>query len=313
MRFAFRQEGLEQLMTDSKPHENLTRLIREKASTVLDPAGRKVAVIKDNQAMALAGYFECSLAAVYTPAMDLGIWPYRYIRNRDTLTLEDQLRLAGSRVAVIGAGGLGGHLILVLARLGVGHITVVDPDVFDETNLNRQALSTMSNTGKSKAAAAVRAAAEINPAVETRSLVCPLNRATAPGILKSTDVAVDALDSIRDRLVLQKAAHKYGIPMVHGAIAGFAGQVMTILPGDLGLKHLYGNKTPSKKSARRNAESILGVPAPTPCLIAGLQAMEVVKLLLNRGRTFRNRLMCVDLESGFFNEVSFETAGSSKP
>ncbi|MDD2315830.1 MAG: HesA/MoeB/ThiF family protein [Desulfobacterales bacterium] len=300
-------------MTDSKSHDNLTRLLREKAAAVVDPAGRKVDVIKDNQATALAEHLECSLAAVYTRAMNLGIWPYRYIRNRDTLSLDDQLRLAGSRVAVIGAGGLGGHLILVLARLGVGHITVVDPDVFDETNLNRQALSTMANAGKSKANEAVRAAAEINPAVETRSLVYPLNRATAPGILKNMDVAVDALDSIRDRLVLQKAAHKHGIPMVHGAIAGFAGQVMTILPGDLGLKHLYGNKTPANKSARKNAESILGVPAPTPCLIAGLQAMEVVKLLLNRGRTFRNRLMCVDLESGFFNEVSFETAGSSNP
>lgn len=300
-------------MTDSKSHENLTRLLREKTAAVVDPAGRKVDVIKDNQAMALAEHFECSLAAVYALAMNLGIWPYRYIRNRDTLSLDDQLRLAGSRVAVIGAGGLGGHLILVLTRLGVGHITVVDPDVFDETNLNRQALSTMANTGQSKANAAVRAAAEINPAVDTRSLACAMNRATAPEILKNMDVAVDALDSIRDRLVLQKAAHKHGIPMVHGAIAGFSGQVMTILPGDLGLKHLYGNKTPANKSAQKNAESILGVPAPAPCLIAGLQAMEVVKLLLNRGRIFRNRLMCVDLESGFFNEVSFESAGSSKP
>ncbi len=300
-------------MTDSKPHENLTRLLIEQAVTIIDPAGRKIDVIKDNQALALAEHLECSLAAVYTLAMNLDIWPYRYIRNQDTLALDDQLRLAGSRVAVIGAGGLGGHLILMLARLGVGHITVVDPDVFDETNLNRQSLSTMANTGQSKANAAVQAAAEINPAVEVRSLVCPLNRNTAPEILKSMDVVVDALDSIRDRLILQNAAQKYEIPMVHGAIAGFAGQVMTILPGDLGLKHLYGKKTPPKKSVSKNAESFLGVPAPTPCLIAGLQAMEVVKLLLNRGRVFRNRLMCVDLESGFFNEISFETTGSSKP
>jgi len=189
---------------------------------------------------------------------------------------------------------------------------VVDPDVFDETNLNRQALSVLANTGQSKANAAVRAAAEINPAVEIRPLVRPLNRATAPGILKNMEVAVDALDSIHDRMILQNAAQKHEIPMVHGAIAGFAGQVMTILPGDLGLKHLYGKKTPPKQSASKTAESFLGVPAPTPCLIAGLQAMEVVKLLLNRGRIFRNRLMCVDLESGFFNEVSFETDGSSK-
>ena len=299
-------------MTDSNPNENLTRLLREQAATVPDPAGRKVDVITDNQAMALAEHLECSLAAVYTLAMNLDIWPYRYIRNRDTLALDDQLRLAGSRVAVIGAGGLGGQIVLLLARLGVGHITVVDPDVFDETNLNRQALSVLANTGQSKANAAVRAAAEINPAVEIRPLVRPLNRATAPGILKNMEVAVDALDSIHDRMILQNTAQKHEIPMVHGAIAGFAGQVMTILPGDLGLKHLYGKKTPPKQSAFKTAESFLGVPAPTPCLIAGLQAMEVVKLLLNRGRIFRNRLMCVDLESGFFNEVSFETDGSSK-
>lgn len=297
-------------MPDSTSHENATRLLLEQTATVLDPAGRKVDVLKENPAMALAENLACSLAEVYNLAMNHGIWPYRYIRNRDTLDLDEQLRLSGARVAVIGAGGLGGCIVLLLARLGVGHITIVDPDVFDETNLNRQALSNVANIGRHKASAAMAAVAEINPAVEIRPLVRPLNHVTVRGILKGMNVAVDALDSIRDRMILQEAAQKNEIPMVHGAIAGFVGQVMTILPGDPGLKNIYGEKVHRKKSVPRSAESILGVPAPTPCLIAAIQAMEVVKLLLNRGRTFRNRMMCVDLEFGFFNEVSLETPGS---
>jgi len=85
-------------MPDSTSHENATRLLLEQTATVLDPAGRKVDVLKENPAMVLAENLACSLAEVYNLAMNHGIWPYRYIRNRDTLDLDEQLRLSGARL-----------------------------------------------------------------------------------------------------------------------------------------------------------------------------------------------------------------------
>jgi molybdopterin-synthase adenylyltransferase len=91
------------------------------------------------------------LHELYRQSLTLGISPHRYLRNREAVSLEDQLRLASSQVTVIGAGGLGGHVIHLLSRIGVGCLVVVDCDRFDETNLNRQIFCTMDSLGKPKA------------------------------------------------------------------------------------------------------------------------------------------------------------------
>ena len=116
----------------------------------------------------------------------------------------------------------------------------------------------------------------------------------------------DCLDNVPDRFLLERASKKLRIPLVHGALAGFEGQLMTIFPDDPGLKNIYGKaEVGASVNSSKSPESVLGVPAPTPSLIATLQVMEVLKIILKRGRIFRNILLHVDLEAGQMNEFSF--------
>ncbi|MCD6298323.1 MAG: HesA/MoeB/ThiF family protein [Deltaproteobacteria bacterium] len=286
-------------------NENVQELIQSRLITVTDPAERKVSVLEEEQAQGIASKCGLKIKDVYNKAMELGIYPYRYLRNMETISLEEQLKLSRSRVAVVGAGGLGGNVILLLARLGIGQLVVVDYDVFDETNLNRQALSNVNSLGKSKSGEAVELVGSINPGVEVFPYQVKLNTSNAFEMLDGAEVVVDALDNIPDRFVLEKLCRKLGVPLVHGALAGFEGQVMTIFPDDPGLKHLYGNESESSDRSK-NPESILGVPAPTPSLIATLQVMEVIKIILKRGKIFRNVMLHVDLETGEMNEFVFD-------
>ncbi|MEW6665652.1 MAG: ThiF family adenylyltransferase [Thermodesulfobacteriota bacterium] len=269
-----------------------------------DPAGREVRVLADEDALVLASRHGCGLSRVYHEALEAGICPYRYVRNRDSVSLEEQLSLARGRVAVVGAGGLGGHVILLLARIGVGSLVVVDCDVFDETNLNRQALCRTSTLQKSKAGEAAAQVRDINPGVEVTAHPVKVDDSNIREVLAGAQVAVDALDNVRDRLILERGAKSLQIPLVHGALAGFDGQVMTVFPEDRGLSLVYGRDAPQEKDPR-SPEAVLGVPALMPCLIATLEAAEVLKILLGRGSPVRNSLLHVDLLAGEMNRFVF--------
>jgi molybdopterin/thiamine biosynthesis adenylyltransferase len=203
-------------------------------------------------------------------------------------------------------------VILLLARLGVGHLIVVDHDLFDETNLNRQALCNEKSLGRPKAQVAVEAVGLINPGVKVTPHDARLALPEAPKLLVGSDVVVDALDNIPDRFVLERATKRLGVPLVHGALAGLEGWVMTIFPRDEGLGLLYGGEQ-VRPNEMKSPEAVLGVPALTPSIIATLQAMEVLKIILNRGRIFRHNMVHVDLERGEFNEFVCEKGGAPKP
>jgi molybdopterin/thiamine biosynthesis adenylyltransferase len=205
----------------------------------------------------------------------------------------------------VGAGGLGGSVLSLLARIGIGHLVVVDHDVFDETNLNRQVFSHTGNLGKPKAEEAHSQLERINPGVEVSAHRARLDRIKGRNFLARCHVVVDALDNVQSRLALEETAQDLGIPLVHGALAGFEGQVMSIFPGDLGLRQIYGNGVEEKRNQASRPEAILGVPGITPSLIATLQAMEVIKILLNRGTVSRNTMLYVDLERGEINRFTF--------
>ncbi|MCP4669503.1 MAG: HesA/MoeB/ThiF family protein, partial [Deltaproteobacteria bacterium] len=178
--------------------------------------------------------------------------------------------------------------------------------VFDESNLNRQALCSDRTLGKSKSEEAVEKVASVNPGVEVISHKTRLDPSSVEKILVGSHVVVDCLDNISDRFLLERASKNLRIPLVHGALAGFEGQLMTIFPDDPGLKNLYGNADERHSvNGSKSPESVLGVPAPTPSFMATLQAMEVIKIILGRGRIFRNMLLHVDLESGRMNEFTF--------
>jgi molybdopterin-synthase adenylyltransferase len=283
----------------------LEKAIRAKTTPIKDLVGRDISVIDEAYADSIAHDLGLTLLDVYKATLGLGIYPRRYLRNRDSISLQDQLKLAESRVAVVGAGGLGGTVIQLLGRIGIGKLTVVDCDVFDETNLNRQAFCTRDWVGQPKALAVQAQLKSINPAAEVLAHVVRIDSANGPEILAGCQVIVDALDNVKDRLTLESLAKRMGIPFVHGALAGFEGQLMTVFPQDSGLKQIYGSGDEGSSSSNR-PEFLLGVPSITPSLVATLEAMEVLKILLNRGTPFRNKMVYIDLERGEWSQFSFQ-------
>jgi len=213
----------------------------------------------------------------------------RYRRNMNMLSESEIERLASTKVCVVGCGGLGGHVIEMLGRLGVGSLTVIDGDVFDESNLNRQILSTESLIGKSKALAAASRLAEVNSLIDVTPHFTFLNEENCDDLIRGHDAVVDALDRMQPRRLLEARCEALGIPLVHGAIGGWYAQVCTILPGDRIFSRIYPAGTD------RGIESELGNPSFTPAVTASIQVSETLKLLLNRGELLRNRLLTIDL------------------
>ena len=197
----------------------------------------------------------------------------RYARNIPALTEEECLILRQKRVLVVGCGGLGGHIIELLARIGVGAIRCVDGDVFDETNLNRQLLSQVSLLGTSKAHAAAHRIAGVNPEVKAEGLHCFMDTENAKQLLEGCDIVMDGLDSIESRKILARTCRDAGIPYVYGAIAGWVAQAGISMPGDDMIEKLY----PEGVEARD--KSVLSF---TPALCAAMQVSLAVKLLTGR-------------------------------
>jgi molybdopterin/thiamine biosynthesis adenylyltransferase len=234
--------------------------------------------------------FDLNCGEVEEAALTLNILPARYQRNRKTITTLHQLKLFQSKVAVIGCGGLGGYIIEELARLGVGTIKAIDPDVFEEHNLNRQILCKVSNLGKPKAKVAKMRVKEVNPAITVVPVVKPFSQENGISLLKGMDAVVDALDSVPTRIELAECCETLNIPMVHGTIGGWYGQVTTQLPGDGTVQMIYRNCKDAK-----GVERMLGNPAFTPAVIASLQAAEVCKILTGQGTLLRKRMLFINM------------------
>ena len=286
-------------------NELILKEIHARSFNSEDPSGRSVIVIHESDARQIAGKFNRPLNDIYIASLASDIWPQRYIRNHDTLNSQEQSQLARARVAVIGCGGLGGHVLLMLSRIGIGALVVVDPDIFDESNLNRQAFANSDTIGMHKTIVAATDINLINPAVTVIQFQTAINHFNVSQIINDSDVVVDALDNIADRKILNSACRQKKIPIVHGAIAGFEGQVISIFPEDGGYNDLFDNSGDKDNHPDMNAESLMGVPSITPVFIASLQAMEVVKILLNRGNRFSRRMLYSDIELGEFNYFDF--------
>ncbi len=255
------------------------------------------------QTLALAGLkqiaseFGLSRQEAEIAVLELGVLPLRYLRSCGTIGVDGQLLLLRSGVAVLGLGGLGGYVVEGLARMGVGRLVLMDGDLFLEHNLNRQILSDEPNLGRLKAEVAMERVGRVNPAVEVTVYADYATRENLGPILAGVNVVVDALDRLPARLMVQDVATAAGVPMVHGAIAGWVGQVMTIFPGDGGLRALYGDGP----IPEQGAEAEQGCPAASPMMIAALQVQETIKLLVKKGSVLRNRMLFIDAA---FGEVS---------
>lgn len=217
----------------------------------------------------------------------------RYKQNT-VLTLEEQVSLSEKTAGVIGCGGLGGYHAEMLARLGIGHIKVCDGDVFDETNLNRQLGCKENNIGQNKAEALKQRISEINGEVKVTCFNTYLDEKNAGNILNGCDIVLDGLDRPKAKIMLEELCAEAKIPLIHGAVEGWFGQVTTSYPGDCNVKKLYGENT-------ETAEEI-GCPSFTPAVVAGIMTAEAVKALIGKGELLRGRVLFVDLLNGDIDE-----------
>lgn len=252
---------------------------------------RQVSVIGLDAIEELSRARHLSLREVEIMALEQGIVPQRYLRNIGTIGIEGQLKLLRSCAAVVGAGGLGGTIIELLARQGVGRLIIIDDDRFAEQNLNRQLLSTERNIGRHKAKVAAIRVRRINSAVTVTAFTQRLTTDNASRLLRGADVVLDALDNLPSRLIVERACRQLKVPFIHGSIAGFCGQLMTIYPGDPGLQAIYSAANPPETGI----ETRLGNPATTPAIIAALEVQEAVKIITGIGEPVRNRLLIFDL------------------
>ena len=197
----------------------------------------------------------------------------RYERNVPALSEEECNILLGKRVLVVGCGGLGGHLIDMLARIGVGMLRVVDGDVFEPSNLNRQLLSEVPLLGVSKAKAAAAKVSRINPEISVEAVDSFLTEKNVRRLLLFCDVVLDGLDNIESRRILAKECERAGIPYIYGAVNGWVAQAAISMPGDHLVEKLY-----PEGSVLKN-KSVLSF---TPALCASMQVSLCVKLLTGR-------------------------------
>ncbi len=232
------------------------------------------------------------LLSVECAALEEGIVPERYCRNQKSLSNSDQLRLLRSHVAIIGLGGLGGTVTEILARIGIGRLTLVDGDCFDESNLNRQLLSSPANLGKSKAETAKLRVQEINPAVEVHHVSEYFRADNGEKILQDVQLAIDCLDTIADRFVLEEVCRKVAIPLVSAAIGGSSGQATVIFPEDPGLKDIYG---PPEKAQKIGIEKSIGTLPFGAVYMAAVECAEATTLLLGKPSELRNRLYVAEI------------------
>jgi molybdopterin/thiamine biosynthesis adenylyltransferase len=228
-------------------------------------------------------------------ALENGFVPERYARNMRTFSLADQATLLKSHVGVVGLGGLGGTVTEILTRLGVGRLTLIDGDRFEDSNLNRQLLSAPANLARPKAEAARQRVDQINPSIDVAVHACFLTAQNATELLAGCQVVVDCLDNLRTRFEVEDACRRIGCPLVSAAVAGASGHITTIFPEDRGLRLVYGEP---ENLPLKGAETALGTVPYSVAFLASLECAEVAKILLGRGRPLRDKLLVADLTEG---------------
>jgi len=220
----------------------------------------------------------------------------RYLRNVPSISHEEQALLKQKKVIVLGCGGLGGYLIEALLRMGIGSITAVDGDVFEESNLNRQLLSTTENLGRNKALSAAEHAALVNPGIEFHAVTEFLSETNAQSLISGQDLVLDALDNIPSRLIVEDTCRTLGIPIIHGAVNGWMLQAAVVMPASGLLHTLYAEACePAEKST---------LPMSAQ-LCAAIQCAEAIKLLCGREVSLKNKLLMGDLLCGQWESAAF--------
>lgn len=241
--------------------------------------------------------------------MNPGDGPLRYSRQTRFAPIgeQGQERLRAGRVAVVGCGALGTVSANLLARAGVGFLRIIDRDVVEFSNLQRQVLFDEADAaaGLAKGDAAVRKLAAVNSEITLEAAVCDLNSRVIDRWLGDVDLVVDGTDNFETRFLLNDYAIRSVKPWIFGAAVGASGQTMTILPGATPcLRCLM--EAPPAPGTMATCESA-GILAPASSIIASVQAAEAIKLLTSARADFTRGLLVVDVWAGQFRRLNVDS------
>ncbi|NMM12201.1 MAG: HesA/MoeB/ThiF family protein [Rhodoferax sp.] len=228
----------------------------------------------------------------------------RYSRHilLNEIGIEGQEKISGSHALIVGAGGLGSPVALYLGSAGVGHITVVDHDTVDMTNLQRQIAHTMDRVGEPKVLSVQTAIQAINPEVEVTPIAARADAALLDILVAEADVVLDCCDNFATRQDINAACVKHGKPLVSGAAIRFDGQICVYDPRDAS-SPCYACVFPPDTTFEETRCATMGVFAPLVGIIGSMQAAEALKLLSGAGRPLTGRLLMLDGRSMEFTEV----------
>ncbi len=228
----------------------------------------------------------------------------RYSRHilLEELGVEGQARITAAHALVVGAGGLGSPVALFLASAGVGRITLVDPDVVDLTNLQRQIAHSMDRIGQAKVASARAAMGAINPLVAVEALALRADAALLDAQVPTCDVVLDCTDNFKTRQAVNAACVRHGVPLVSGSAIRFDGQV-SVFDAREGSTPCYACLFPPAQAPEEVRCATMGVFAPLVGIIGSLQAAEALKLLAGAGTSLAGRLLMLDALRMEWNEI----------
>lgn len=216
----------------------------------------------------------------------------RYARQIMLFGEDGQKKLKRAKVFIAGVGGLGCPVALYLAVAGIGSIKLVDKDVVDSSNLNRQVLHWEEDVGKEKVVSAEEKLRAINSDILIEAIYTTIDESNVSDLVGDADLIVDAMDNYSVRYLLNIVAHKKKIPLFHGAISGFDGQLTTIIPGETACMNCIFPSPPDN--------AVFPVVGVTAGVVAMMQANEVIKYLLGIGKLLTNKLLIWD---GLFTEA----------
>lgn len=246
-----------------------------------------------------------------TRYIGMGYWEI-ISRQMSIVTKSQQSKFKDAKVTVIGCGGIGGSVIEQLSRMGLGNMNLIDKDIFDLSNLNRQLISGLDTLAKEKSYSAKERVRNINPYVNVKAFNEELNEDNVKEVIEDSDVVVDALDNLVTRVIISRAAKELGIPYVHGAIHGTMGQVSVFTPETKSYEEMFQLPSLNKELNEDVKEDIkelnFGVPpviGPIPNIVGCLEAFEAFKIITGIGEvTYSPKLLTFNiLDLSSFNLV----------